>query len=124
LTVFLEGPFGPQDLRVAFHELVLRFTEFFRARLAMQFIQQGFGIKRLQVGRTAGHEQENHRLCSRRLMRLLGRQRIFQPPRRSAQRLLEGHVGEGQRTESSHGVSEEFSAIAGPANVFRHNGFR
>jgi hypothetical protein len=54
---------GPQQFCVGRYELVLCLAEFSGARLTVQSIQEWLWVERLKVARTAGHEQENDRLC-------------------------------------------------------------
>src|SRR5262245_52453289 len=69
LAVFPKRAPGAEQLRGRLDELILRFAEFLRARLARELVQQRLRIECLHVARSAGHEQENDRLRLRRKMR-------------------------------------------------------
>ena len=55
----LERPLRAEQLGVAVDELILRFAELRRSRLAVQLVEQRLGIERFQVARSAGHEQKD-----------------------------------------------------------------
>src|SRR5262245_35356160 len=76
LTVLAKRPPRAEELRFGADELVARFAEFLRARLAAQFVQERFGIECFEMARPASHEQEDHRLGFGQVMRRLCRERI------------------------------------------------
>ena len=67
-----------ENARLRIDVLILRVAELRRALLAVQLVQQRLGVEGLQVGRAAGHEQEDDRLRLRvvRHVRRLRRERI------------------------------------------------
>src|SRR5262245_4650222 len=60
LTVSFECALHAEQLRLARDELILRLAETRRALLAVQFVEQWFGIEGLQVAGAASKEKEDH----------------------------------------------------------------
>ena len=91
-------------------------------RLAVQPLQLGLVIERIDLRRPADHEQEDHRLGPRREMRRPrreGLQRINHRPlsRRSRPQLLSQQSLERQRAETGAKLAEESSSRTVTASV-------
>src|SRR5262245_23650033 len=99
LTVLAELPCRAQQPGVLLDELVLRLTKLGRSRLAVQPVQQWFGVEGFQVTGPTSHEQEDDRPCLRRLMRLFSCERVGTRP------LLLQQRGQCQRAEAAVGVT-------------------
>ena len=56
LAVAGESPLAAEQFRVGFDELILGFAELLWSWLAVELIEQRFGVERFQVARPTGHE--------------------------------------------------------------------
>jgi hypothetical protein len=64
-AALLERALGAENARIRIDVLILHIAKFRRALLPVQLVQQRLRVEGLQMRRSAGHEQEDHRLRGR-----------------------------------------------------------
>ena len=109
----------PSSSRFGVDELILRLAELGRPLLAVELVQQRLGVERLQVARSAGHEQEDDRLRLGLACAAAWEPADCNGAARSI--FLLQHGAERQRAEAAEGVAEKLAAIAGDADMFGHD---
>ena len=123
LPILSERATGAQQPGVTLNLLILHVAELFRARLALELVQQRLGIEGLEMAGPSGHEQEDHRGRLGRDVDRPGGQGIVHA---GAEPLPVQDRGEGQAADAAEGVADELPARAGRAGmgagVTRHTG--